>query len=142
MISKWMVVPYQKPIDKPTDSKVIELDNHMTQILANPKLSASEKVNQYNQVLSKFLTQFNPDTYGESPTIVNLAGAVQTLVKKQIQKETEKKETPKPIKQEPEQQEQIKSESDGQIQHMLQELMHQVAKTQEQTQRTKKKYLD
>ncbi len=72
-----MVVPYQKPIDKPTDSKVMEFDSQMTTILSYPKLNAHEKV--------KFQTYFDPKTFQQSPALLDVAGSVKNLVQQQMQ---------------------------------------------------------
>ena len=85
MMSKWMVVPYQKPIEKPADSKVLEFDSQMTTILSNPKLNAHEKVSFYNQALAKFQTHFDPQTFQQSPAILDVASSVKNLVQQQMQ---------------------------------------------------------
>jgi hypothetical protein len=74
-----MVVPYVKPIEKPTDTKIQELDSQISSILSNPKLSVNEKVQMYSQLMAKFQTHFNPDNYGESPSMINLSNTVELL---------------------------------------------------------------
>jgi hypothetical protein len=93
--SKWMVVPYVKPIERPADSKVQELDKQMSMILSNPKLSIYEKVQMYSQSLSKFQSHFNPDSYGESPTMMNLSNTVDLLAENMDKMAKEKAEVDK-----------------------------------------------
>lgn len=78
-----MVVPYVKPIERTTDSKVQELDAQMTAILSNPKFSINEKVTMYNQLLAKFQTFFDPATYGDSPQLTNIANTLSNVADKQ-----------------------------------------------------------
>jgi hypothetical protein len=80
-----MVVPYQKPIEKPADSKVFEFDSQMTTILSNPKLTAHEKVSLYHQALAKFQTYFDPKKFQQSPALLDVAGSVKSLVQQQMQ---------------------------------------------------------
>ena len=74
-----MVVPYVKPIEKPSDSRVIDLDNEMSAVISNPKLSIADKVRQYTQALARFQTHFDPETHGESATMLNMAGAIKSM---------------------------------------------------------------
>jgi hypothetical protein len=74
-----MVVPYVKPIERPSDTKIQELDSQMSSILSNPKLNIHDKVMMYNQSLAKFQSHFDPDSYGESPALMGLANTVEVL---------------------------------------------------------------
>jgi hypothetical protein len=75
-VSKWIVVPYVKPIERPADARIVDLDNLMTSIMANPKLTIEEKVREYNQAIMRFETFFDPNTYGESSTMLNMASTI------------------------------------------------------------------
>jgi len=48
----------------------------MSAVLSNPKLSLSDKVTMYNQSLAKFLTYYNPVTYGDSPQLTTIAKSI------------------------------------------------------------------
>jgi hypothetical protein len=59
---KMVVVPYIPPIPDPEESKILELDNEMTQILQNKTISLDLKLQRYNMVLVKFLSLYKPNS--------------------------------------------------------------------------------
>jgi hypothetical protein len=80
-----MVVPYIKPIAKPSDSRVNELDGEMTAVLSNPQLSIEEKIREYSQALSRFQSHFDPHTYGESSTSLDMAETIRSIADEAVQ---------------------------------------------------------
>jgi uncharacterized protein YwgA len=83
-ISKFMVVPYVKPIERPADSRVQELDNEMTLTLSDPQLGIEEKIRRYGQALARFQTHFDPNTYNESPTSLDMADTIKTIAEEAV----------------------------------------------------------
>jgi hypothetical protein len=57
--SKFMLVPFVKPIEDPEQSYLSSLDQEMTAIL-NSKLKQDEKITLYGKALSKFISINNP----------------------------------------------------------------------------------
>jgi hypothetical protein len=56
---KLMVVPFVKKIEDPIDEHLLNLDDEISRILNNKKLSASEKTKKYNHHLSRFMNKDN-----------------------------------------------------------------------------------
>lgn len=78
-VSKWMVVPFVKPIERPVDSKIQDLDGQMSTILVNPKLDIHDKIKMYAQQLAKFDTYFDQETNGLQPIQPIVQTALETL---------------------------------------------------------------
>jgi hypothetical protein len=57
-----VVVPYIPPIPDPEESKILELDNEMTNILQDKTINLDDKLQRYNMVLIKFLSIYKPNT--------------------------------------------------------------------------------
>jgi hypothetical protein len=60
---KFMLVPYVKPMLDPEEQKIIELDSSMTSILNDKKLKLSQKLDNYNHVLAKFMAVYGHNTF-------------------------------------------------------------------------------
>ena len=103
-----MVVPYVNMIEKPKESFVENADKNMTDVITDSNISDDLKMKIYHQNLSKFLLKYDPETYGVTPALVELARTVSEFVdknnKEQIKADAqikiEPKDTPKvsPIK--------------------------------------------
>ena len=52
--TKLMVVPFQQKLSDAVDSRPVELDTKISTILNNPKLSLSEKLEQYKRAVGEF----------------------------------------------------------------------------------------
>jgi hypothetical protein len=90
-MNKFMVVPYVKPIARASDSRVNDLDGEMTSVMANPNLSIEEKIRMYNQALSRFQTFFDPNTYGESATSLDMASTIRAIADEAVAAKQERK---------------------------------------------------
>ena len=55
--NKFMVVPFVSKPDNPEEKYISDLDQKMSNILKDTKLNASEKLRQYNQILSIFINK-------------------------------------------------------------------------------------
>lgn len=77
--TKLMVVPYVKPFENPVESKVLELDNEMSSIINDSKLNFDDKVKLYNQTLAKFISNYDPNSFGISNVMSNMASQVTEL---------------------------------------------------------------
>lgn len=88
--TKLMVVPYVKPLENPVESKVLELDNEMSSIINDSKLNFDDKVKLYNQTLAKFISNYDPNSFGISNVMSNMASQVSELaqnIEPEIKKE-------------------------------------------------------
>ena len=70
MFKKYMLVPYVRPIEKNTDTKVQELDSLMSTIVGNQKINIGDKVRLYNQSLAKFQSYFDPSQVSSSSQVM------------------------------------------------------------------------
>jgi len=75
-------VPYIKSIQKPNDSMIHNLDQNMTDVISNSKMSDDTKMKVYHQNLNRFLLKYDPDTYGVTPTLAKLAQIVIDFIDK------------------------------------------------------------
>ena len=55
--NKFMVVPFVSKPDNPEEKYISDLDQKISNILKDTKLNASEKLRQYNQILSIFINK-------------------------------------------------------------------------------------
>jgi hypothetical protein len=73
---KYLVVPYVKNIEKPSESYLHKLDQNMDEILYDNKLAPDIKLKLYSKNLNNFLLKYNPDSFGLAPTLTNLARVI------------------------------------------------------------------
>lgn len=70
---KMMLVPFVKNSNTPpTETKLIELDDQMNEILKDKSSKVDEKVKLYQQVLSKYIRHYDPNNAGLAPATVEM----------------------------------------------------------------------
>lgn len=57
--TKFMIVPYVRPVPNPQEAKIIALDEEMSAIVNNKKLDIEEKVALYKDTLCRFLQLYH-----------------------------------------------------------------------------------
>lgn len=79
---KYIVVPFVKTIEKPNDTMVNSFDKNMSDIISDSQLSDDNKLKLYHQNLNKFLLKYDPESYGVTPVLANLARVVMDFIQK------------------------------------------------------------
>lgn len=75
--TKMMVVPFTKQIQKMEDTYVEGLDKEMIKIL-NSSIDIPTKIKLYNQTLSKFIKNYDPNTFRIHPALTNISEQLTT----------------------------------------------------------------
>ena len=87
---KWKMVPFNPDLYIPlTVKSSTNLDNQMTEILNNPKLSNDEKAKLYTAALIKFKQAFNPDDLNQMESIKKISSSVAALTESNNKKDEE-----------------------------------------------------
>lgn len=73
---KYLVVPYVKNIEKPSESYLQNINQNMDQILYDNKLAPDIKLKLYSKSLNNFLLKYDPDSFGLAPTLTKLAKVI------------------------------------------------------------------
>ena len=75
-------MPFVKTIEKPNDTMVNSFDKNMSDIISDSQLSDDNKLKLYHQNLNKFLLKYDPESYGVTPVLANLARVVMDFIQK------------------------------------------------------------
>ena len=78
---KYLVVPYVKNIEKPSESYLQNINQNMDQILYDNKLAPDIKLKLYSKNLNNFLLKYDPDSFGLAPTLTKLAKVITNYLK-------------------------------------------------------------
>jgi len=73
---KYLVVPYVKNIEKPSESYLQNINQNMDEILYDNKLAPDIKLKLYSKKLNNFLLKYDPDSFGLAPTLTKLAKVI------------------------------------------------------------------
>ena len=104
MVKKMMLVPFDQ---NPTNIKLSGLDKDMNEVIRSQTMPIDEKVKRYNNVLSRYINNYNPNYSGLAPAVIDLIKNLTIYLQKQP---AQQQESPKIKVEEPEVKEELKAE--------------------------------